>query len=133
MQTLPKPDLIGSLVSTLCAIHCMITPFIFIAKAGTEIGSIEPPFWYRTFDYLFVAISLLAVYFATQNSSKSWIKVAMWATFSLLFLAIMNESFEISHLPEASVYVPALILAGLHIYNKKYCQCQDETCCTTNT
>ena len=131
-QVLSKPDIIGASISGLCAVHCILTPFIFLAQAGTSLGHIETPLWYRTFDYVFIGVSFFAVYYAARNSAKGWVSKALWITWVVLLLGILNEAFEIMHLPEASVYIPALALAGLHLYNRRYCQCEDENCCTEN-
>jgi len=65
------------------------------------------------------------------NTSKKWMKRALWTTWTILLLAILNESFEALHLGEAAVYIPALALAGLHFYNQKYCKCTEECCIET--
>ncbi|MFT5146453.1 MAG: hypothetical protein ACI9H1_001176, partial [Polaribacter sp.] len=31
---------------------------------------------------------------------------------------------------EQAIYFPALTLTVLHLYNKKYCQCNTTNCCT---
>ena len=132
VQRTIKPDIAGAIVGVLCALHCIATPFLFIAKASASTGHVEVPGWYQVFDYLFIVISFIAVFYAAQNSSKEWAKRAFWVGWGVLLLAILNETFELRHLPEASVYIPALILAGLHLYNRKYCQCADEGCCASN-
>ncbi len=128
-QNITKPDLMGAAASTLCALHCMAAPFLFLAKAGSSAMHVETPVWYQTFDYLFIIIAFVAIYFATKNTTKNWMRIALWTTWGILLLAILNETFEVKHLPEAAVYIPALAIAGLHLYNRKYCQCQEE-CCT---
>ncbi len=127
IQRLRMPDTIGAATSGLCALHCMATPFIFLAKAG----SVYVPEWYHMIDYVFIVISFGAIYLTLKTTVKNWMKIALWSTWSVLLLAILNETFEVKHLPEASVYVPALIIAVLHIYNQKYCKCKDD-CCTTD-
>ena len=47
---------------------------------------------------------------------------------SLSFL-IINEGLEGFHIPELFTYLSATSLAFLHIYNLKYCSCEDEECC----
>lgn len=125
IQRVRTPDTIGAATSGLCALHCIATPFIFLAKAG----SVHVPEWYHMIDYVFIVISFAAIYFAAKNSTKNWMRIALWATWAVLLSAILNETFEIRPLPEASVYIPAIIIAALHLYNQKYCRCTDE-CCT---
>ncbi|KYG74807.1 MerC mercury resistance protein [Roseivirga ehrenbergii] len=127
-----KPDVAGVLAGSLCAVHCLATPFIFLAKAGSSLGHVESPLWYHLFDYVFIIISFVAVFYASKNTAKRWVKTALWSVWSILLMAILNEAFELIHLPEASVYIPALLLAALHLYNRKYCQCADNNCCAIN-
>ena len=47
----------------------------------------------------------------------------------ILTSLILNELFEVAHIAEAFTYVAATSLCGLHVYNLKYCQCDDEDCC----
>ena len=49
----------------------------------------------------------------------------------LLFL-ILNESFGAYRIAETFTFISAFSLSALHIYNLKYCQCKDETCCTND-
>ena len=124
-----KADTLGAATSGLCAIHCIITPFIFLAKAGSAAMHVDPPVWYQLIDYLFIIISFVAIHYATKNSTKNWMRISLWSTWGLLLVAILNETFEVIPLPEASVYIPALVIAGLHLYNQKYCRCEGN-CCT---
>jgi hypothetical protein len=45
---------------------------------------------------------------------------------------IFNEKLEFFHIPEYFTYASAMGLAGLHLYNLKYCQCKTENCCVKN-
>ena len=132
VQSITKPDIIGATASGLCALHCMATPFLFIATAHTATWGIEKPSWWQLIDYIFIVISFFAIYKATRNTTKNWMKYALWGTWVMLSLAVMNETFEISELPEASVYSPALVLVVLHLYNQRYCTCAGDSCCTEN-
>ena len=49
-----------------------------------------------------------------------------WLVLSFL---IINEGLEGFHIPELFTYLSATSLAFLHIYNLKYCSCEDEECC----
>ncbi|GIR72848.1 MAG: hypothetical protein CM15mP75_3600 [Flammeovirgaceae bacterium] len=42
-------------------------------------------------------------------------------------LLLISEELELFHLPEALTYASGFSLAFLHIYNRKYCQCADES------
>lgn len=136
-NTFQRSDLLGALASGLCLIHCIATPFLFVAHAGAshhahEHGhghGHESPLWWGTIDILFLVISLAAVYWSARKSSRNWVKYSLWMAWGLLTFIILNEKMAWMHLPEEVIYVPALGLVGLHIYNQRYCQCEDEECC----
>ena len=119
------PDNIGATFSTLCVIHCFATPFLFI----TQSYMIVVPGWWQALNYVFLALSLFAVYKTSQNSSNQIIKTLLFVFWGILASLLISEEFELFHLPEFITYLIGLTLAGLHIYNKKYCQCVDDECC----
>lgn len=123
-----KSDMIGAFASSLCLIHCVATPLIFIVSPiSTQAES--APTWWKSLDYLFLLLSFFAVYWSAKNTSKKWVKYAFWASWIVLTSAIINEKLELFHLGELVVYIPAIFLVFLHLYNRKYCKCADETCC----
>ena len=123
-------DFIGAFASGLCLIHCIATPFIFIAQTCSATCCETAPLWWTAIDFLFIGISLFAVYWSVRNSSKSWMKYSLWISWALLCLVILNERIELLQLPELSIYFPAIALVILHLYNRKYCKCKDDSCCT---
>ena len=128
-----RSDLFGAAASALCLAHCLATPFLFAAHTGHVHGHEASPFWWGTLDLVFIAISWLAVYWSAKHTSKKWMRVGLWISWVLLAFVILNEKFELLHIPEAAIYIPSLALVGLHLYNRKYCQCQDEACCATDS
>ena len=128
-QKLINPDLIGATAIGLCFIHCAATPFLFIAKASTVTACADAPLWWQAVDYIFLVVAFAAIYHATKHSSKEWVKVALWVSWALLLLTILSESLELGWIPGAIVYLPALAIIGLHVYNYKYCKCAGEYCC----
>ncbi len=124
-----KPDTFGALASTLCLVHCLATPLLFIAHTCAEHGCASAPSWWKSLDYVFLCISFIAVYRSTQTTSKKIMKPLLWLSWTTLFLAIINEQFEFIYLPELFTYIPALALVALHIYNLNYCQCKSDNCC----
>ena len=125
-----KPDSIGALASTLCLIHCIATPFIFIIQSSSINCCSEVPTWWGSIDYLFLIISFFAINRSVQITSKNWIKPLLWISWFLLFIIIVNEKMALFHLDEKLIYFPAIALISLHLYNKKYCQCNQGKCCT---
>ena len=127
--SLRKPDAIGAIVSTLCVVHCLLTPLLFVAQSYTATHSHEAPFWWKNLDYLFILISIIAVYESTKKSTNKLIKAGLWMSWIILFLLILNEKLVWIELDEIITYCVALTLSMLHIYNLNYCQCKTENCC----
>ncbi len=121
-------DNIGMASSSLCLVHCIMTPFIFIAQACAASCCAESPIWWRAIDFLFLTISFIAVYFAAKNSSKKWVKFTFYILFGILSFLIVNHHTEIASLSLFWLYVSAFLLFALHLYNKRYCQCIDNCC-----
>ena len=119
------PDNIGATFSTLCVIHCFATPFLFL----TQSYMLVVPGWSQALNYIFLALSFFAVYKTSQNSSNQIVKTLLFVFWGILAILLISEEFELFHLPEFITYLTGLTLAGLHIYNKKYCQCVDDECC----
>lgn len=127
--TLQKPDTIGALASTLCMIHCFATPFIFIAHTHASACCDTAPTWWKWIDYLFLVVSFFAVSRSTKTTSKNWMRIALWISWTALFAIIVNERMSVIHLPEVVTYVIASSLVILHLYNRRYCQCKNDECC----
>jgi hypothetical protein len=125
-----KTDLIGAIASTLCLAHCIATPFIFIAQSCSMVCCDSAPGWWGAIDYFFLVVSFFAIYRSTQTTSSNLIKPFLWLSWSVLFIIIMNEKRAWFPLSEQAIYFPALTLTVLHLYNKKYCQCNTTNCCT---
>ena len=119
------PDNIGATFSTLCVIHCFATPILFV----TQSYMLVVPGWWQALNYVFLLLSFFAVYKTSQNSSNQIVKILLYIFWGILATLLISEEFELFHLPEFITYLTGLTLAGLHIYNKKYCQCDDEECC----
>ncbi len=121
-------DNIGMASSSLCLVHCIITPFVFIAQACAVSCCAESPVWWRTIDFLFLTISFVAVYFAAKKSSKKWVRFTFYILFGILSFLIVNHHTGIATLPVQLLYVSAFLLFALHLFNKKYCQCLNNCC-----
>ena len=117
-----KSDNIGAIASTLCLLHCIATPLIFIVQAGSLSCCGSPPSWWKLIDVLFVIISFFAIYNSTLTSSSKIIKVSLWFFWFFLFFIILNEKIGWFHLNESLIYIPAIALTVLHLYNKKHFQ-----------
>lgn len=125
-----KSDSIGVLASALCFLHCLATPFVFVAQTGLGKESILHPWWWSGMDMVFMAFSFFAVYWSARNTSKQQVKYALWGLWSALTLTIVNEKLEVVHVPEAVIYLLAISLISVHYYNQRYCCCEGNDCCT---
>lgn len=125
-----KADCIGAISSALCLIHCVATPFIFIAQNSLFNCCDEVPSWWKFIDYFFLIISFIAVNRTVQTTSSKWIKPSLWVSWAFLFVVIINEKIAWLPLSESIIYIPAIALIVLHLYNRKYCQCKSDKCCT---
>ena len=127
-----KSDLIGAIASFTCMIHCIATPFLFIASACSKNCCSAAPVWWVWLDIIFLFISFFAVYRSTQTTSKPWMKPTLWTAWSALFSSILLEQSDLINFSGNFKYTAALSLIGFHLYNLKYCQCKSDKCCSKN-
>jgi len=128
--TKPKSDELGAMASALCLIHCVATPFLFVVQSCSMASCNETPIWWGFIDSFFLVISFFAIYRSTKTSASAWIRSALWASWGLLLFIIVNEKTAWFTIPEYWIYIPAVALIVLHLYNRKYCQCNANKCCT---
>lgn len=120
-----KSDLIGAFASGLCLLHCIATPLLFIVQTCSATCCEASPSWWKWLDYIFLVISFVAIFRSSKTTTKRWIGQALWLSWSVLAFIILNEKTGWLLLPEFSIYIPALALIALHLYNQKYCQCNE--------
>ena len=118
---LKNSDIYGATSSSLCLAHCFFTPLLFLS----------PIWWWSSLNIIFIMVSFVAVYNSVKKTSRKVMKPLFWLGFSILTLSIVNEEFHFLHVPEIFNYSAAGFLAGLHIFNIRFCQCEDEECCAT--
>ena len=127
-----KSDTFGAMASSLCLVHCLITPLLFVSQTCSITCCSDAPSWWRAIDYIFIIVAFFAVYWSTRTTSKNWIRFALWVSWFGLLIMTLNATFEWFIVPKECVYIPALGLILLHVYNKKYCQCAGTTCCSSS-
>lgn len=127
-------DALGATASTLCLIHCLVTPVLFIVQTCTAACCSSPsiPDWWIFLDYLFLGVSFLAIFWSSKTTSKDWMKYALWASWFMLLFVILNERLDFVTINQYLGYLPAMTLVFLHLYNRKYCKCDEDKCCATN-
>ncbi|MDG1756797.1 MAG: MerC domain-containing protein [Bacteroidia bacterium] len=125
MPNFKNSNYLGALASTLCLIHCLATPFLFIIQTCSNTCCEASPTWWRSLDYLFLTLSFFAVYHSNKTTSNVWIGRALWISWFLLFIQIQIQIFGWMKIPSFIEYLPALVLISLHLYNQKFCKCSD--------
>ena len=63
-----KPNIIGSAASFLCLIHCIATPFLFVAQAELAHHTHNHPAWWGLLDILFLVVSFFAVLWSAKST-----------------------------------------------------------------
>ena len=124
-----KSDTIGVLSSGFCLLHCLATPFLFVTQTRISHCCDLKPMWWSSIDFIFLVISAVAIYRTVTNTTKKWMKIALWVNWFLLLFFISNENSKWLFIPEHFIYFPALSLIFLHAYNSAYCQCKKKGCC----
>lgn len=119
-------DKCGVLSSALCILHCLATPFLFVLNTCSDHCHDQVPVWWGEFDYLFLGVSFLAIWYSTQETSSQMIKPLFWLGWVVLAFAILNEKLHLLEIPHFFIYIPTVYLIFIHIYNLKFCQCQPE-------
>jgi len=127
----PQSDIVGAFASGLCVVHCLLTPFLFVAQTCPISGCCEAdsPSWWSSLDYIFIGITFFAVYFSARKSSRTWVKYALYASWVVLSLLVINEKMAFAAIAEPWKYAAAFTLIGLHYYNLRYWKCEDPNCC----
>lgn len=124
-----KTDFIGAGASLLCLLHCIATPFVFIAKSCSATCCVETPLWWKIIDVAFLIISFTAIFQSATNSRSKPVVRGLWFSWFVLALIVLNEHITLKALPSYSIYIPTIALVILHFYNLKFCRCEKEVCC----
>ena len=124
-------DRIGAISFGLCMLHCFATPFLFLSQSSLIFISVDFTLTWFILNYFFLFISFIAIYHSVKNSTNRFIRIFLYLFWVVLSGLIINESLEIFSIPEAATYFSASSLICLHIYNLRYCRCDDEDCCAS--
>ena len=122
-------DSIGVFASGLCMLHCLATPIFFIVSACSSACCNNAPVWWQWMDYMFLAISFFAIQNSSNSSTKDWVIQGLWINWAALIFFILNAKFGWFLINPNLKFFPAFGLVFLHMYNMKYCQCEDNECC----
>ena len=113
-----KADYMGIAGSILCLIHCLVTPALALGSSlsvhSHAVGGVF------NFDYLFILVNGIAVYFATREHRIPALRIFLWSSWLLFSVSLLLEN---SH-PFFQImgYVGSALLIAGHGYNLIYCR-----------
>jgi hypothetical protein len=125
-------DFLGAAASGLCAIHCALTPLFFAAKPaiasvvdahghshghGHEHGH---GLW-AGLDFVFLALSLLAVIISTRHTDHKPLKRVIWIAWAVFAYGLLAEHFALP-LGHWAMYAGSITLVVAHLKHYQYCQ-----------
>lgn len=118
MIKIGKADLLGVMSGIMCLLHCIATPFMFLAYGSIlSNDSVLVPAWWELMDVFFLLVSFIAVYKTTKWSVNDSLKFSFWLSWIALLIIVLNEKFYWFALAEWAIYIPGLVLVVLHLYN----------------
>ena len=127
--SLKKSDLLGASSSALCLIHCIATPFFFIAATCSKSCCAAAPLWWQSIDYVFVVVSFIAINYSLKTTNSKVVKYGLTISWLALCILTFNISFQWIFIHENIRFIPAFCLIGFHFYNLFYCkECKNECC-----
>lgn len=109
-----KSDIVGIIASSICVVHCILTPFIvvlfpFIIKEN-----------YEALNYLFLVIGFISMILSVKSTKLNLVKYLLIYFWIQLCLSILLE--EKSVIFSLLMYFSAFGLIVSHILNIKYCK-----------
>ena len=119
-----QSDLLGAFASGLCAIHCTLTPIFFLAKPmldnSIEIHAHGNSFW-TALDYVFLVLSLVAVWFSSKHTSHKAIKWVLWIAWIVFSIGLLSERIHFEN-GIWLMYAGSITLVIAHIINYRHCR-----------
>ncbi len=110
---------VGAAASGLCAIHCALAPLLFtagpvLAKAAHTYRG-EAAVW-EGLNYVFLALSLAAVYVSGRHVHDGRLRLALWAAWALFAGGLALEELGVGA-GEGLMYAGSAALIILHATN----------------
>lgn len=108
-----KADYLGIAGSILCIVHCLVTPVLVMTSTLLKDDIVRTGF--VGLDYVFIAVNVVAVWFATRHATSPVIKTALWGFLCLFSVALLFENN--SRLFEYLTYAASAGLVLTHVVN----------------
>lgn len=85
-------DYLGILSAFVCLLHCLAAPLLM--GAAVHMHEHSSVWLWEEWNYLFLGIGLLAVWWSTRHTHQKWMRSVMWLTFGLLATAVILETYS---------------------------------------
>jgi len=119
-------NLLGAAASGLCAVHCAATPLLFAAKpvlehaAGGHDHAHGSPLW-AAFDYIFLVLSFVAVWYSTRHTDHRKLKWVLWISWTVFAVGLLSEPFDLTY-GSWLMYGGSIALVVAHLKNFQHCR-----------
>ncbi|RMG63624.1 MAG: MerC domain-containing protein [Bacteroidetes bacterium] len=130
-------DYLGITSALICLLHCLAGPFVLGATMHLHEHQAhgESGLWWldHRWDYFFLLLGLIAVWFSARHTHRRTMKVLLWMTYGALAGAILLETQAMFF--QFLVYGASLGLIAAHVYNLRHLlrrqqQCVSPGCCS---
>ena len=115
-------DWLGVSASTLCIVHCALTPLIFTAKPvfyGMIGKQVHNHGAWAALDYVFLILSLIAVYYSARHTAHPILKWVFWAAWIVFACGLLFEPHTMTS-GHWLMYAGSIVLVIAHLINYQY-------------
>lgn len=121
-------DLWGAAISSICVIHCVLTPVFFAAQPLLSLAEQDHDahvHWHYL-DCIFLVLSLVAVWYSARNTLRWQIRFLLWF-FWLVFAVglVLHMAVLVEH--KYLMYIGSLALAITHVTNYRQCSIYEKS------
>ena len=124
-------DNLGITISSVCAIHCVLLPMIFLIAPYSFLASHE---FHETLIYFILPCAFIAFVLGCRRHKD--LKVAVMGTFGIILLVaalLMHDVFHSDQHSEEFTTVliticGSILLVFAHLRNRKLCMQEDYSC-----
>ena len=124
-------DNLGITISSICAVHCVLLPMIFLIAPYSFLASHE---FHEALIYFILPCALIAFVLGCRRHKD--IKVAAMGTFGIILLGsalLMHDIFHSDQHSEEFTTVLITVLGSIllvlsHLRNRKLCMQEDYSC-----
>lgn len=127
-------DWLGAAASSLCVVHCMLTPLFFVAKPVFSMAMHPHAHGHGLWgylDYVFLVLSLLAVWYSSEHTTHATLRWVLWASWVAFAIGLFFEPFDLPY-GQWLMYMGSISLIIAHVKNYHHCH-RAGLECRTNT